>query len=295
MWLVRRAALLFIAAIVLSACRVDVAVNVTVAPDGSGSITLVAVADPGVVVQAPGLAEDLRFEDAVAAGWTVDGPTAGADGTLTVRLAHDFATVEEATALLQSIGGPGGPLHGVALTRTVDGDEATVELTGSLRIDGGLTAFADTDLLQQVGAVPYSDQIAAAGLNPADAVGIQFAFSAPGDLVSATGTLSNGTASWTVPLDGTQLDVQTTASQSGGGESSGVWKLIAAVALVLLIGWLVVASGFIAFVVRERRRRAARRRARLAGAPSATTVTAADGVPGPRPGGSGQRPSRRSL
>ena len=38
--------------------------------------------------QAPGLAADLRFDDAVAAGWVVEGPTATADGGLTVTLRH---------------------------------------------------------------------------------------------------------------------------------------------------------------------------------------------------------------
>ena len=290
MCVVRRVVLLFVAAIALAACRVDVAVNVTVEGDGSGSITVVAVADPGVVVQAPGLADDLRFDDAVAAGWVVDGPTAGADGSLTVRLTHPFATVEEATALLGSISGAAGPLHAVSISRAVEGDEATVRLSGSLRVDGGLTAFTDTDLLQQVGGVPYADQIAAAGLSPADAVGVQFAFSAPGTLTSTTGTVGNGSATWTVPLDGTPLDVETTATQSGGGAPSGIWKFVAVAALVLLVGWVVVASGFIMFVVRERRRRAARRRDRMRSAApgsaapgSAAPVSAAPVSAGPPP------------
>jgi hypothetical protein len=261
---VRRLLVLFLAAFVLTACRVDVAVNVEVQPDGSGLVTVRAVADPGVVVQAPGLADDLRFDDAVAAGWVVEGPTAGADGGLTVTLTHPFSTVEEATALLASLGGSAGPLHGVTLARTLDGSTATITMAGSLRVDGGLTAFADTDLLAAVGGVPYADQIAAAGLSPADAVGVQFSLTAPGAVTSGTGTVDGQTVSWTVPLDGTPVDIATTASQSGGGEPSGFWRIVAMIALVLLVVWLVAATGFIAFVARERRRRAARRRARQA-------------------------------
>jgi hypothetical protein len=260
---VRRAVALLIAALVSTACRVDISVNVAVQEDGSGTVTVLAVADAGVVVQAPGLADDLRFDDAVAAGWEVDGPTPEGDGSLSVRLTHTFATVEEATALLASLGGPAGPLHDVALLRTIDGSRVDVQLTGSLRVDGGLTAFADSDLLQQVGGVPYADQIAAAGISPADAVGVQFSLSAPGTMTTPTGTVSNGTATWTVPLDGTPVDVATTASLTGAGEPSGLWKVVSLVALVLLVVWVVFATGFIAFVIRERKRRAARRAQRM--------------------------------
>ena len=260
---VRRVVLLLVAALALTACRVDIVIDVAVQADGSGTITVVAVADAGVVVQAPGLADDLRFDDAVAAGWEVVGPTADADGSLNVRMTHSFATVEEATALLASLSGPAGPLQRIALTRTVDGKTADVQLTGSLRVDGGLTAFTDSDLLQQVGGVPYADQIAAAGISPADAVGVQFSLSAPGTITSATGTVSNDTATWIVPLDGTPVDVATTASLTGGGEPSGLWKVVSLVALALLVVWVVFATGFIAFVARERKRRAARRAQRM--------------------------------
>ena len=262
---VRRVVLLLVAALALSACRVDIVVDVTVQADGSGSITVLAVADAGVVVQAPGLADDLRFDDAVAAGWVVDGPTAGADGSLSVRLTHTFATVVEATTLLASLSGPAGPLQQVALTRTVDGKTADVTMTGSLRVDGGLTAFTDSDLLQRVGGVPYADQIAASGISPADAIGVQFALSAPGTITSASGTVNNGTATWIVPLDGTPVDVATTASATGDGEPSGLWKAVSVVALAMLVVWVVFATGFIAFVARERKRRAARRAQRLRG------------------------------
>jgi hypothetical protein len=182
--------------------------------------------------------------------------------------------VEEATALLTSISGPAGPLHGIALTRTVDGAEVTTSLAGSLRVDGGLTAFADAELLLAVGGVPYANQIAAAGLSPADAVGVTFTVSAPGTLTSATGTVDGESATWTVPLDGTPIDVATSAVQSGGQQSGGIWKIVSLTALVLLVVWLVVASCFIAFVVRERKRRAARRRARMAGGKPVAPTTA---------------------
>ena len=87
--------------------------------------------DTDVVEQAPGLAEDLRFDDAEKAGWTVTGPTPTSDGGLRAELTHAFANPEEASALLQSINGSGGPLHSVALSRAVGQDGTTVSLIGS--------------------------------------------------------------------------------------------------------------------------------------------------------------------
>ena len=68
----RRLLALVVVALALTACKVDTTVDVTVNADGSGVITLTAVADADVVAQAPGLAEDLRFDDAIAAGWVLD-------------------------------------------------------------------------------------------------------------------------------------------------------------------------------------------------------------------------------
>ena len=84
-----RRALIVIAVMLLSACRVDTTIDISMHSDGSGEITLTAIADADVVAKAPGLAEDLRFDDAEAAGWTVTGPTATSGGGLQVELTHD--------------------------------------------------------------------------------------------------------------------------------------------------------------------------------------------------------------
>ena len=143
----RRLLALVVAALALTACKVDTTVDVTVKADGTGVITLTAVADADVLAQAPGLAEDLRFDDAIAAEWILTPPAATETGGLEVVLTHEFATVEEATALLQSINGVGGPLHDVVLTRAVTDDDITTSLAGTLRVDGGIDAFADPDVL----------------------------------------------------------------------------------------------------------------------------------------------------
>ena len=63
----------------LSSCRVEIDLAVAVADDGSGTVSLRAVADAATVAAAPTIAERVLVDDLVAAGWTVDGPTTTAD------------------------------------------------------------------------------------------------------------------------------------------------------------------------------------------------------------------------
>jgi hypothetical protein len=260
----RRALTLLFAALALTACKVDTTVTVEVRADGSGVITVTATADAAVVEQAPGLADDLRFDDAIAAGWEVEGPDATDEGGLTVTLTHSFATVEEATALLQSINGQGGPLHDVALTRTVLDGDITTALTGTLRVDGGIDAFADPELLAAIGGSPYADDIAATGLRPTDVVTFTFSADLPGT-ATTTGSTQDGEAvlTWSVPLDGTSMDLATTSviSEDAADGGSDLWATVATLALVALVVWLLVAAAFIAYVAKARKQRERRRTA----------------------------------
>lgn len=248
-----RTALAVCALLALGACKVDVTVHVEVESDGSGTVTVTAVADAEVVAQAPGLADDLRFDDAVAAGWTVDGPSATSDGGLRVELSHDFATVAEAAALLRSINGVGGPLHDIVISRTVTEAQITTFLSGTLRVDGDLAAFADSDLLAAIGGSPYVDVIRDQGQAPLEAVSFTFTADLPGEAVTADGSTSGAPLTWTVPLDGTTSNVDATTVLARGG--SGIWGTVSTVALVALVAWVVLAVAFIVFVAKTRRRR----------------------------------------
>jgi hypothetical protein len=248
-----RRVLIVISVMLLTACRVDATVDISMGADGSGDIAVTAIADADVVSKAPGLAEDLRFDDAEAAGWEVTEPIETGDGGLKVELTHPFANPEEATALLQSINGSGGPLHGVTVTRVVNDDGTSVSLAGSLRIDG-LAAFADPDVLGAIGATPYAEEVAASSPSPSDAVGVTVRASLPGKITSASGTVQGGSVSWIVPLDGSQLDLTTTAMDDHG--TAKIWGIASNVALIGLVAWCVIAAAFIAWVVRQRKRRA---------------------------------------
>ena len=251
-----RRVFIVIAVMLLTACRVDTTVDVSMRGDGSGHITLTAVADAEVVAKAPGLVDDLRFDDATAAGWALTGPAATSGGGLQAELTHAFANPEEATALLQSINGSGGPLHEMTFSRIVSEEGTTIDLVGSLRIDG-LTAFADPDVLAAVGATPYAPEIAASAQSPTQAVGVTIRASLPGKITTRTGTVKDGTVSWIVPLDGSQLDLSTSAVDDHG--SAKIWGVASKAALIALVGWCLIAAAFITWVARQRKRRAHRR------------------------------------
>lgn len=264
--MIRRLAVLCCCALALAGCRVDVAIDVLMAQNGSGVVQVSVVVDAGVVLAAPGLATDLRLDDLRAAGWETGGVTSTTDGGLLLVLSHRFDTPEQATAILATINGPSGPLQAVAVSRDGSKRAITYRITGSVRMDDGLDALADPDLLAAVGASPWADAIAASGATPADSVGITLRATLPGsvDTTDAEQTASatrwgtdvadSATAlTWQVPLDGgrTPVDGVTTLSLDRGG----VWGPFAWVARALLVLWVVAATGFIVMVARARRRR----------------------------------------
>jgi hypothetical protein len=249
-----------VAVATLAACKVDATVDITVGPDGTGAVTVTAVADAEVVQQAPGLAGDLRFDDAKAAGWTVDGPTATPDGGLRVVLTHPVTSAADATNVLAGLG---PPFVGMKLDRVVTdgGDGATTTLTGQLALTGGFDAFADADLLAAIGGSPYAAQIAASGATPATALSVTLRATLAGTVQDTNGREEQAARVWTAPLDGSTADVQLVTRQSPGGD--GFWSVASTVLLVLLVLWLVAATAFIVSVLRARARKAQRRRRAL--------------------------------
>lgn len=244
-----------------TACTVDLSVDVAMNADGSGTVTVTATADPDVVAQAPNLADDLQLDDVKAAGWSVQGPTPTPGGGLQLVLAHPFATPAEGTAILAGLNGPSGPLNAITLTRTRSKRTTTFSLSGTLQIVGALDAFSDADLFAALGGTPYSAQIAAAGAQPGQAVTVHFQASLPGKVQNSTATAGSASApaglSWTVPIDATAVDVATVSTLE---DAENVWASpLATGAMIAFIAWIVVAAGFIVYVVLARRRRAAMR------------------------------------
>lgn len=249
---VRFRLLLVICALALTACRVDASVDIEMAENGSGVIAVTAVADAELVARAPGLADDLRFDDLVAAGWVVQGPAATADGGLSVVLRHPFASPEQATAILASLNGRNGPLLDVVLDRTVAERSVDLSMTGFSGTTVGLASFADDELLAAVGAAPWAAEVAAQGLTIDQALAVSVSAALDGELVASTGTPGDdGRVRWSVPLDGSLIDLATTSSVSL--DKGGVWRVLPTLALATLVLWVLATVALVSRMVLARR------------------------------------------
>ncbi|MCX6519757.1 MAG: hypothetical protein NTZ21_03745 [Actinobacteria bacterium] len=263
---------LALCALALSACRVDVTVDVDVSENGSGEIAVVVVADADVVAAAPGLAEDLRTDDLVAAGWSTEGAEPTPSGGLSLTIVHPFDTPEQATALLSTLNGPSGPLQAISIQRVATISEITYTVTGTGRLDGGLDAFADPDLLATVGGTPYAEQIAASGAAAVDTVGVVLRVHLPGEVGDTSGQVAaaspdatDGTdadadtdevgsvVDWPIAMDGSDTVIAATSVKSL--ERGGAWPVLATVLFIALVAWVAAALVGIVVVARRQRRR----------------------------------------
>ena len=254
----RRLALVIVSLLALSACRLDVTVDVVMEPDGTGIVTVEAVADAELVAMVPDLADDLRLDDAIDNGWVVDEPTERADGSLSITLTHDFTSHVELANVLNSIG---PPLTNMAAARTTAEGQTTNAIDGELFLSDGFESFADADLVAAVGGLPFSEEFAAAGTTPTESMSFVFRVSLPGELISAeTGIeVDDGVIEWTAPLDGSSVNLFTSTVQRPPTEGGAWADPLSTAAFVALLVWVAVAILFISFVAIARRKKRRRR------------------------------------
>ena len=266
--MVRRVFALFACAVALASCRVDIAVDVVVEPDGTGRIAVVTTTDAEVIELVPTIAEELAVDDIVAAGWVLDGPTSTADGGLTLTISHDFVSAEEATNLLNSLG---PPFNQMAIQRTTAGDETTTQLSGLLGLSRGFDSFADDDLVAAVGSLPFAGEIAASGATPQSSMSAVIRAELPGvidpERTNAT-LLDSGQLEWAIPLDGEITDWRAVSVQAPGEDRwwARPLSIVALIALVAWVGFMIVFIGYVA-IARSRRAHRYRHRPRQPGPP----------------------------
>jgi hypothetical protein len=240
-----------------SACRLDVDVRVTMAADGTGTVTVTATADADLVAKHPGALADLRLEDIKAAGWAVDGPAKQADGALRLTLTKPFTDPAGADRALAELNGPGGPLRDLHVARTAEFAQVTSTVQGQLKLDGGLAAFADADLVAALGgATPLQDVVT----TPLDqALGVTFTAALPGTASSADGQVSadKHEVQWRAPLDGSSVTVTARFDQVDAGARSA--KRRQHLATAALVVYLVVLAAVVVVVVLALQRRGGHR------------------------------------
>src|SRR5690606_23798725 len=130
--------------LVVSGCRLEIDLNVTVDEDGSGVVEVVLGLDAGAVERVGGdLEAVLAVDDLVDAGWEFDGPSEDADGFTRVRISHPFGTPEEAAEVFGQIAAEDGPFQDFRVTRKTSFAETRWGFSGRIDFQGGVEAFGD--------------------------------------------------------------------------------------------------------------------------------------------------------
>ena len=234
----RGLALVALALLALSACNLDVRVQVDVEEDGSGTVEVLATVDAAALARIGGdLGAVLALDDLRADGWTVEGPTALPDGSSTVRLSQRFEDPDGAAAVFEDLAGAGGPFEGFAvsrsrsLLRTSWGFRGTVDLGGDVAVPevatgirGEAPAATFDELERQLGDSLERLQTLRVGVR------------LPGDVRSNATTKAENGAVWQVGFGGDALDMEAT----GRSTRTGVVAIAVALGLALLVGLLVL-------------------------------------------------------
>lgn len=256
---IRRLGILGLLVLTLSACQVDIRVDVTADDAGAGSIQVTIDVDAEAVTLIPGLATDIRYDDLVASGWTIEGPLQVNNGGLRVIVRYPFESPAEATQALRQISGPNGPLLQPELKRTVDGRLVSTTLDATLQFVGGLDTFSDPILTSTLGTAPWLDASKRLSVqNPMDAVTLTLVARLPGTVKKTTGTATDGGVIWNAPTNGTAQSVVVGAVTRR--VDGGFWPTIARVSGTILGYWLIVLGLLIALLTFVVRRRPARTR-----------------------------------
>lgn len=239
--------------LLVSACRVDVRIDVTADDTGAGSIAVTVDLDAEAVTLVPGLAEDLRIDDLISSGWVIEGPTQINSGGLRVILRYAFESPAEATTAMRQISGPNGPLLNPELKRTIDGRTVSTTLDATLQFVGGIEAFSDPTLSATIGAAPWAATAEKLGVDPTQSVGVTLVAHLPGDIKKSTGTEADGGVIWTAPNDGTAVAVVIGTAESK--VDGGFWQILASIFGYILGLWLIIIGILILLVVFARHRR----------------------------------------
>lgn len=200
-----RRVVVLLALVVLAGCRVDGTVEVEVADNGSGTVTVKVSLDDAAVARVGDLAGQLRTQDLTAAGWTVSGPSKLGDGRTWITASKPFATPEQLTSVLVEVAGADGVLRDVALVRSSGFARRSWDLTGTIDLSKGANAFSDGEVAALLGGLPLGrDQArldAEAGGPVAAATSFAFVAALPGSLdASGADRVDGGRVTWTASL-----------------------------------------------------------------------------------------------
>ena len=250
--------LLLAGTLVLTACKVDLATSVNVSDNGSGTITVTAVADAEAVRLAPELRDSLNLADLRSAGWNVEVQNPAEGGGLSVVAQRPFANVDEAGFFLAQISGEDGPFRGLVITRSGGVNDATYSFAGSGGLQKGLAGFADADALAVLGSAPFEQAVENSGSPLNETLAISMRITLPGNVVATDGVMAPRanddlatTFSWSVPVDGSAISF---AASTRDRDFAAMVASVAARTLLVLLILLAAGTVLYAATVVQRRK-----------------------------------------
>ena len=255
------AALVAMAVLLLSGCRLDVGADVVMAADGSGTVTITVQADADLLARAPGALADLRLDDLKAGGWTVQGPNPADGGGQRLVVSKPFVTPDQGAAVLGELSGTGGPLRGVGLDWRRSFATVRSGFAATAGLEGGLAALGDAELAAALGGrTGLADRVTG---DVGDGLKLSVTAHLPGTVTDANGTVGADRASvtWNPELRGngvTELRA-TFAQRDSGALSARMRARWARIALVVWAAGVVALAAAIAWYVSRSRRRRGRR------------------------------------
>lgn len=232
-----RLLLVFVVALVLSACQVDAVVDVVVTEDGSGTVTLTTAFDEAVIEAVPELEENLRTNDLVPAGWTVEGPQRTESGSaVVVSATKEFASPDDLARVLDEIAGPNTLFSDFAVARSRSFARTTYEVTGQIDPRISFTEFGDEGITGLVGSplgLSIAELEAVAGRPLNETATLTFSISLPDTVQANTIDVDGEVGRWQLsPRDPLPTDIEITTSIED--RLPRVWAAVALVALALL-------------------------------------------------------------
>jgi hypothetical protein len=246
-----RRVVVLLALVALAGCRVDSSVEVDVADNGSGTVTVKVSLDDAALARVGDLAGQLRTQDVTAAGWTVSGPSKLGDGRTWITASKPFASPEQLTSVLVEVAGPDGVLRDVTLVRSSGFARRSWDLTATIDLSKGANAFSDGEVAALLGGLPLGrDQArldADAGGPVAAATSFAFVVGLPGSLDAPDADqVEDGRVTWTASLGGAPQSIA--AKGTVVDDAARRWAAIAVALVVLAVASALWAS------VRVRRR-----------------------------------------
>jgi hypothetical protein len=259
------AALALAVGVLISGCGATVNLRVVIGRSGSGSVALVVKFPKATAAQLEDLSAGLPVADLRAAGWVVEGPKPGPNGSTVVGASHTFANLTQVPALVADVAGSGPeksrPFR-LAVTKVPGLLQDHYTATGMVDLRCWLSCFNDPGLASSVGyplGLSPAEIHRLFGAHPGDELTFGFEVLLPGTLTSsdASGRAAGGGLIWS-PVLGEATNIAASSETENLPLIRALVAAIGAGALVVLF-----TASYLLWRRRRRRRRSGRRKKRV--------------------------------